>query len=135
MRCALRSIVTGIRRSITLITRKTTKIINKNTTKINNTLSSWLHFVVWIMFTPKLRCSVLARSTKKTEKVKSIFPTVFCKQFCLCRFALSLDVEKWFQKAMFQVTERYTERENLIIMRKLDACDFFPLCNDCKQTQ
>ena len=37
--------------------------------------------------------------------------------------------------AMFQVTKRYTERKNLTTMRKLDACNIFLLCNDCKQTQ
>ena len=87
------------------------------------------------MFTPKLRYSLLTRSTKETENFKSIFPTVSRKQFFLCHFVLSLDVKKWAQKAMFQVTKLYTERENLVTMRKLDACNFFLLCNDSKQTQ
>ena len=51
------------------------------------------------------------------ENFKSIFPTLSCQQFCRCHSALSLDVEKWVQKSIFQVTKRYTERENLATMR------------------
>lgn len=57
-----------------LKTRTTTKKINQNTTTIMITLYCLLHVFVWIMFTPKLLCNVLTRS---------VFPTIFCKQFCL----------------------------------------------------
>ena len=66
------------------------------------------------MFTPKLLCRVLTRSTKEIKNFKSIFLTVSSKQFCLCHFALSLDVEKWVQKVMLHVTKRYSEQENII---------------------
>ena len=73
-----------------LSTSKNTKTINQNTTTINHTLSSWLHFVVWIMFTPlKLLYSVLTRSTKKIENFKSIFvsflQTIFSLPLCESR--------------------------------------------------
>ena len=81
------------------------------------------------MFTPKLPFSFLTRSTTKMENFKSIFPTVSYQQFCPCHSALSLDVEKWVQKSIFQVIKRYTERENLTTMH------FFLLFNNCKQTR
>ena len=88
-----------------------------NTTTINHTLSSWLNFVVCIMYTPKLLCSILTRSTKKIENVKAIFSTVIILSLPL-RF-----VSWWAQKAMFQVTKCYIERENHC---KLHAwCNFF----------
>ena len=87
------------------------------------------NFVVWIMLTTKLSCSVLTRSTTEIENFKSIFPTVSCKEFFLYLFALilSLDLEKCLQKEMFQVTcnKLYTERENVMTIRKLDAIHFF----------
>lgn len=48
--------------------------------KSNDTLStsttSTIHIVVWIVFTPKLLCSVLTKAAKKIENFNSI-----CKQF------------------------------------------------------
>ena len=62
------------------------------------------------------KASVCVLTSLIDEMKIEIFPTVSCKQFCLSlHFALSLCLW-WVQKAMFQVTKRCTEQENLKAM-------------------
>ena len=82
------------------------------------------------MFTSKLLCSVLT-SLIDLRKLKTIFPTISCKQFCLCT-SLCLFVSGESRRRCFKLPNVALNRKAL--RQCLNACNFFLLCKDCKQT-
>lgn len=112
-----------------LSTSTTTKTINWNTTTIKHTLSSWLHFVVWIKFTPKIN--------EENEKLKFAFSDGLLQVHVILSLPLHFVSWSWKVSPEGEVSSYQTflwmgKPNNNVYW--LDAPNFLHLCNDCKQT-
>lgn len=112
-----------------LSTSTTTKTINWNATTIKHTLSSLLHFIVWI--------KLPQRSMKKNGKLQFDFSDSLLQVNVIVSLPLHFVSWSWKVSPEGEVSSYQTflwmgKPNNNVYW--LDVPNFLHLCNDCKQT-